>query len=1144
MIAIFFLLTRNIFADETCDCINFNSLNLQANTFEITNGTQTCTYNFDTSSTSKIFQLQTGSTEVGIDINTASLFNNISILLTSSNPVNINVKMNVLMPYAESQKVSIEGISVSIIEDTTLHQLSYFRITANTIRYTPERPSVSNYCLCLRSYYDVYVSLKACNEYNVSTSNYYHTQSRQFPRTVAEDPAPIVNIYLPDTYGSSEYKYTFASNQISFPVTKKINFISLGTSIQTPTKVYFDQNVPNEYPIEISFKDITSLRIKDDNSDNLPLDKLLVNHLTLTNTPLEVKSDETIELLNFTSDSNSIADDIDGSIKIKSNFYLNSSDPTDIQGFILQDGSTLYLHKMSMFPEIHFHASTITFLSIDENIFEITIENNAKINIILEEEDLSRVDEMIIGTEDTPTYTVNLVMTVHNNMNINILGTQSSQISYVINPLLRSGPTYTLSLTLPEKFDNLNINGTFNVVLESIASVSGFFGVPRDIPIVVVNCSDSELDITFKPNKNIIANEVTIDTNSIDQLSFLTYSNTIKFTSDANIDEYPNITFIIETNNTLISFDNTFKEIESISNILIEHDNNSIILESTNSFVPLVTINDNVYGVLYSAKTDTVNISSTTNFETENFRTGNDLTINCASGTYSFPQHSILSEFSRFKLDANSNIAMIYHNETQVSYSFTNGKMNFELESQSNLKYFKAKSFELSNTELNNVNDLPVLLDTLNTDIKSIPENSFTYINISNSLTINDNTIQTIILGNSSIRLRSTNNIMTPLINKNEEATFEINTNVENILLSVETNENCPTNTQLILTTTSETVNVHIDKSWFNVNNPEIFNIIVTNATNVIVSTDLMILPEITVHNSIGETINYTSIEHESKYTSSLGFYIFIGITAFIIVLSLVLCFCRKEEMDASSEYNGNPTTLKQSIKLEMDYSSSHSDWNDKKKKNNKNKNKNLFENEEMDYSSSHSDWTNKKRKNIKDSEMDYSTQSEWTNKKRKNFKDNSEMDYSTQSEWTKNKKEQNKNDSEMDYSTQSEWTNKKRKNFKDNSEMDYSTQSEWTKNKREQNKDNSEMDYSTQSEWTKQKEEQIKDNSEMDYSTSVSRKDKSDDTNSSISSSSSSEDVDEKVKNETPKKKPKKKLVKKVKKPKKKPKKKVENDS
>ena len=266
----------------------------------------------------------------------------------------------------------------------------------------------------------------------------------------------------------------------------------------------------------------------------------------------------------------------------------------------------------------------------------------------------------------------------------------------------------------------------------------------------------------------------------------------------------------------------------------------------------------------------------------------------------------------------------IYKNESRSKYTFNNIKVDFR--NEKNKVDFIGKYLCFENAEISQTSPLTINVDELHINsIHSIPMESVSSLVIVNKilhillntksnskLLQGDDSIKQIVFGEDSVALIDQEGKKSAVFETADPSTqTTISTNQEQeIKLSVEDgSESVPYNVNLDFTGNS--ANIYYDKSWSNVEIPKTFvtNFNNMNVNDVHISTEMMHLPDVKVKGVDEKSIQTST--HKQKLTKDLAFWIFIGFTALVFVIALILCIvgltCCKhvEEMDVSSSAEG-----------------------------------------------------------------------------------------------------------------------------------------------------------------------------------------------------------------------------------------------
>ena len=838
-------------------------------------------------------------------IRTETIANDLSITFNNGYG-KVVVSMKVNLPYEEAQKITLKsekGI-IEISDDNDSEQRAYFKTVTESdsnVKYTRPRDSVKNFCYCLKSLYNTCKTSKVCYSYDVPIDNYYHSQSKNFPRIIANDPATTINIYLPDNQGSNDYKFSFSNSYVSLPTTKKINFISIGGI--TSTKVYFSTSIStNKYPVEIGFSGLSSLRMKDDSSKTTDLTAMNFQSIYLEDTPMTIGEKEKIIVDNLYSDAASLSNN-EGKIEVKNLFYLNESTDFDGGNVYLKDNSVAVIEKVSIYPKITIDGTKIKFVSVDENKLSIIIDgSNCQIDI--RDKSASKLYEEI--NEKSPKTPFTVSFTISTNLELLLDGESSGQVTYYVDSKYLAHKN--ISLAIGEKYDNcdnFHINQTvFNTILQSVETAKKFFASSeRNISMTTINSSNEILDINFKKT-GFEVDGLEISYDKIDDMTITSYSNLINIdsSSDCLIEK---IKIDAQVNDSTVCFGTTIAKMkkDEVSGLIINHGDFDITFNTSADFVPFVNVKPDVSGLLYIASTNEIEVDSSINFSENNYRTGDDLIINVKENVV-IPQSAILPKVATFDLNGNS-ITLNYSEKSRTKYVFNSGTVILD---KSNKKetYYDLSELELNNTELLSKDNDNLRVDNISFDLSSFPKGSFKSVNITNTCNLIDNSISKIEFGNSSIKFNG-KNYESPIFYSSNQAIFYTLTTSNNIILTASGTE-IPENVVIELDIIDD-ASIHFDDTWNNVVIPKGFKI-KTDAENIKIESDLLEFAFDYVYSTNGtKRTDFIIIGHKSIYTADLGFYILVGCVGFILIISISLFFCKNEEMDISSSsfYSNEP---------------------------------------------------------------------------------------------------------------------------------------------------------------------------------------------------------------------------------------------
>lgn len=376
-------------------------------------------------------------------------------------------------------------------------------------------------------------------------------------------------------------------------------------------------------------------------------------------------------------------------------------------------------------------------------------------------------------------------------------------------------------------------------------------------------------------------------------------------------------------------FPKYYEDNEAMARLTINHESNNLLLIGEGIPVPLIQINDPIKGVLFESNETTFPFETVTSdtFTTNNTRYGPVVNAKI-SGDVTFPQEAILAEEVIFDGPSTSTLLFQYRNPSRSNYTFNNIKVSFT--SESKRVDFKGKRFAFCKSTLSqDAKEIPLTIDVdefYTDNLISILETSVSGPVLVNKSLIVDlqpkgksiildstDTIKQVVFGDDTVTFVNQDGQKSAQFKKEDpNAQTTISTNQESeIQLSVEDDaDSVPSN--LDFNFGGNSANLNFDKSWSNVDIPPTFitNFTGMNPQNVHLKTEMMSIPNINI-----EGVNKSAIQtttHKRKLTKDLAFWIFVGITALVFVVGLILCIvgltCCKhvEELDISSSAEGN----------------------------------------------------------------------------------------------------------------------------------------------------------------------------------------------------------------------------------------------
>lgn len=476
--------------------------------------------------------------------------------------------------------------------------------------------------------------------------------------------------------------------------------------------------------------------------------------------------------------------------------------------------------------------------------------------------------------------------------------------------------------------------GGYNLSLVNLDVQSSLTGITYDDSAVLVGLSGHDALEKFPS----IFEKIEITTNTNDMINFsinVEKTNASKISKlQLNLEGSPTLFFNETYNETFNETYNPdkrkyFEIKEAMEKLFINHGSNDLLLIGDHIPVPEIIISDPIKGVLYESDgiQFPISVVDSNTFKNNNTRYGPRIEVSINSDV-NFPQEDFLAEEVIFKGESEiRRLNFYYGNPSRSNYTFENINLNF-VSANSNKVDFKGKFLKLiNNAQIKQQSSLLTIdVDEFFTDsIISVPaisvsspvliNKSFT-VNLdqgSNSrLLSNTDTIKQIIFGDDSVTFVNEKGEKSANFQTADPSTqTNINTNQESeIQLSVEDGaETVPSNVNLNFN--GNEANLNFDKSWSGVDVPSSF---VTNFQNipadkVHLSTEMMSIPPVNITGVDKNAIETTT--HKRKLTKDLAFWIFIGITALVFVITLILCIvgltCCKyvEQLDVSSSAEG-----------------------------------------------------------------------------------------------------------------------------------------------------------------------------------------------------------------------------------------------
>ncbi|KAH0790170.1 hypothetical protein GPJ56_005906 [Histomonas meleagridis] len=628
----------------------------------------------------------------------------------------------------------------------------------------------------------------------------------------------------------------------------------------------------------------------------------MINMVIFINSPLIVETGTQITIPNITSDALSISKYISGTLAINENLYLSDSIAYNIKNLILNDGSIVHIVNPDKYPILYFTSSNVVLLSEDEVPMTMTVETDKQCTIQYEGQLTNYSFKVIHSEAQRFKSIVNFVFALNGSIEFYDEQQHSSDNSFYI--IESNTDVKTVNLQLHQPIPNLNANGSFEISLDSVDSITCFIQSQPTLQIwyLTLNYSDVDLNILFYRSNVVRINGIDIRTDVLNVLSIYSTAKNVFLSISSTLSSFP-LVYIGMASDSTVFFDSSFSQISrigNIDNINVYHTGN-VLLNTTNDVIPKVTINPPINGVLYEANTKVFNVSNSTSFSLENFRSGNSLDVNCADGSYIIPQSAFLSENVHFNISQQAFIYFNYVIESLVSYYFNGGYVSVFSSDENSTSAFEFKEIHLSNSKFNGRQNTAILnVSKLVMDMNSLAEESFSYVDIKEYCIINDDVNNVRFLDSNIFRAAVTERgPRTPIIRALKGAWVIINSNAKTVKLTVD--EGAALVEKFILNLTYDTPDVHLDKSWYQIAIPSSF-MVMSNAKKLIMETELLNMPNILVCNTDFKPRDYVMIKHTASCTIELAFWVLLGFIIFFILISILLCFVPSNEKSQASE--------------------------------------------------------------------------------------------------------------------------------------------------------------------------------------------------------------------------------------------------
>ncbi|OHT07777.1 hypothetical protein TRFO_23882 [Tritrichomonas foetus] len=853
-----------------------------------------------------------------IYINTTSNLIDISYYGNNSFFFNLNFKLLLIEECIVVFNQSFDQVSDSILQEITIYHLKPITMTSATsvpyiniipitnVQFIPDRQIAENFCMCLKSRFSTCFENKECLLYRVPDENYFIGSNASFMTSLAKSKNEIINIYVTN---SLDEEYHIIDLKPSSRSGKIYNFISASNEVRTAINLH-DTGLDGSTHISLTFTDIdvTTLDVKTG----------ILSSLTLKNSPVIVE--DSFSLPDFLTDLTSLTLQQKETILVTNSLELTRGTAETIGvNIILAKNAKINIAHISYFPVIFLSTNSITFS--DSNIdFTIFIEDGGP-SIIEIEEQTPKINPTVslITFSSYSNLKLHMIFKLTTSLTVSFLQAlplpENLLITFQPNEAMN-----TLSLIMPMDTENFpsdqkqyhfeNITGNIDLVLLTPETVSSFIAAlargdffAYNLSGFAVNLLDYLTSVTLHNNYfNMVIDNITI------QISRQFVYGKLRLMTNAthviNIElAEPNMTtvppFVIETtvDNGKIFFDDSFANFSNtnLSDLIsVKHGTYNITLMTNLETVPLVQVDDSIVGVLYEGGINHFNLPE--NFTS--FRSGPELTVNITKPSIDIYQDDFLAEKVHFY--GNSFYFHVF-SKSLTHYFFQNASLYFEMPNNSNTFY--ASSLTLRNSSF--VQGVAVHCDYLNSDLHSIILRSIIlfFVKFHSDIYLDD-PIENILILEEGIQFvqndkKKSSHIDGPNINihysGNDPISFSLANNKSLNDVSI----------RLFLSGGDKIIK--LDKSWYNVENPKKFRIIVNDLTmKLTIRVELMKLPDIEIVDSNGNLFEFQEDLYTPVFTSKLSFMIFGTLAIIIIFISAILLIAGICCYDKLSSYEEN----------------------------------------------------------------------------------------------------------------------------------------------------------------------------------------------------------------------------------------------
>ena len=751
--------------------------------------------------------------------------------------------------------------------------------------------NTSSFCLCNSDDFDTCVERRRCPL--VRDTDYYLNTD--------QSKSKINDALLTDEYDAIFYSYSSTPLKITVKTdkipNKTVTFVALDQSASL--KIEYD-DIVNTVGIfyKLIFVDFLSLQIQnaDANGKEIGDAVVMAQNVELSNSYIELDLGCSMEFKSLTADAVSLSSaDNKGSVKISESLVLTKMTNEDVENIYLIDGASMSLSGLDIFDSIAFNGEEINFHGGSSFNLHITGSKASELRL-----DKTTSQKSLFEVSGSFTSKVNMIFEKFNDMEFDFDDSfEGTGISLYFEP--QSSEIYNrLAFDFMKegvKFENIDMHKSVSLELLNWESVHSIFQHDfENLRSLILNVEDkmekltiaeTEFTIQYKDSKGsstvhkTASSNITLCTADPDYIDVVINSiGENKFTINSTID------------NGFFNFDGVDPKIENASNIIFEHGNRNITLKSSGAFVPLFTLSKAIDGVLFEASTSEIQITNITLFE-DSFRTGPTLNID-VSDDFATPilQSTFLSENVIFS--EGSSISMCFQSPGMVTYNFSYVSIDFLNKTNLNVQ---TTGIIMKETNLRCDDNVRIQVDHLYSDLISL-KNDYN-ISANKSVFLEDEII-TFNVSTSYINLTHDETRYNSIYIK-EDTIINLTTTSNN--LEIYANEDkVPQNMQISINTTEPT-RIYLDSSWYGIEIPENF-VIIVESDELTIETNLMKLPSLNIYNSNGTLYDgkiYIK-ERKPKYTAKTGFILFAVFFCIILILSLVFIIFNIKPKDKKEE--------------------------------------------------------------------------------------------------------------------------------------------------------------------------------------------------------------------------------------------------